>query len=217
MITPSGAIRQPTKHRLLEHGVRLFAEKGFRETTVGEIEAAAGLEPRRGALYRHYPSKEALLEAALEQHLQHLANDNAPLDGLAGGDVRHQAINFGRWLLAEVDREEPIMRILEHDGDRLPGLRDRFRADLVDPGYEIMAELVQRWLGLAAKARRTSPAEIDVNAVSAALLGALVNFRRSTWTFRVSPAELDDERFLAGWAELCTHACDPEVQGSSPT
>src|SRR5690348_7783062 len=64
MITSDRTGRQPTKQRLLEAGVRLFAANGFRETTVGEIEAAAGLEPRRGALYRHFESKEALLDAA---------------------------------------------------------------------------------------------------------------------------------------------------------
>ncbi|HEX9548309.1 MAG TPA: hypothetical protein VF942_13300 [Acidimicrobiales bacterium] len=32
-----------TKQRLLDAGVRLFSEKEFRETTVGDIEAAVGL------------------------------------------------------------------------------------------------------------------------------------------------------------------------------
>src|SRR5947209_16941746 len=113
MITSSGRRRQPTRERLLDEGVRLFAAKGFRETTGGEIEAAAGLEPRRGAMYRHFPSKEALLEAALEEHLRTVAEAATALDELPTGDVRAQAFVFGRWLLDELDREHAIVRILE--------------------------------------------------------------------------------------------------------
>src|SRR3954453_19341647 len=123
MITSSGRRRQPTRERLLDEGVRLFAAKGFRETTVGEVEAAAGLEPRRGALYRHFASKEALLEAALEQHLQVVADAGAAVENLPVGDVRAEALMIGRWLLAELDRERAIVRILEQEGDRLPELR----------------------------------------------------------------------------------------------
>src|SRR3954469_4926842 len=150
MITDRPTRRQPTKQRLLEEGVRLFSEKGFQETTVGEIEAAAGLEPRRGALYRHFPSKEALLEAALEKHLQSLAEATTVLDNVPAADPRQETINLGRWLLAELDRERPIVRILEQDGDRLPQLRDRFREALIEPGYLVVADLARRWLGSAA-------------------------------------------------------------------
>ncbi len=212
MITASARGRQPTKERLLRHGVRLFAEKGFRETTVGEIEAAAGLEPRRGALYRHYPSKEALLDAALEHHLQALVDAGAGLDQLPRGDIRTQAMAFGRWLLAELDREEAIMRILEQEGDRLPAVRDRFRERLVDPGYATIVELVGRWLDAASKPLRGAHCARDVDAVSAALLGALVNYRRSTWTFGVPPAGIEEERYLAAWADLCSVAAGRSVR-----
>lgn len=174
----------------------MFAAKGFRETTVGEVEAAAGLEPRRGALYRHFPSKEALLEAALERHLEGLGETAVYLEQLPTADPRAEALALGRWLLAEIDRERAIVRILEQDGEMLPELRDRFRESLVDPGYQITADLARRWLGKAAK-------RLDIDALSAVLLGGLVNFRRSHWTFGGTPAGLDDERFLSGWADLC--------------
>ena len=196
MITAKTAARQPTKERLLEAGVRLFAERGFRETTVGDIEAAVGLQPRRGALYRHFSSKEALLQAALERHLGTVAAAGAALGELPDSDPRTDAIGLGRWLLAELDREEPIVRILEQDGERLVELRDSFRRALVDAGYIVTGSLARRWLGDAAD-------DVDVDAVSVVLLGALVNYRRSTWTFGEPPLGIDDERFLSTWAELC--------------
>jgi len=181
--------------------MRLFAEKGFRETTVGEIEAAVGLEPRRGALYRHFPSKEALLEEALAQHLATLAGEeaDAAADDSPVGDVRAEAMAVGQWLLAELDRERVIVRILEQDGERLAELRDSFREHLVDAGYVAATALARRWLGEEA-------AGGDVEAVSAVLLGALVNYRRSTWTFGAPPLDLDEQRFLSAWASLCSLA-----------
>jgi len=202
MIADRKGVRQPTKQRLLAEGVRLFAEKGFRETTVGEIEAAAGLQPRRGALYRHFPSKEALLEAALEQHLQSLAAATPALDRAPDADQREETISLGRWLLGELDRERPIVRILEQDGDRLPQLRDRFRDALVEPGYQVTADLARRLLGRAAH-------RIDIEALAAVLLGSLVNYRRSTWTFGAIPAGVDEERFLNTWADLAALANKP--------
>ena len=196
MITDPAGSRQPTKQRLLQAGVRLFAERGFRETTVGDIEAAVGLQPRRGALYRHFPSKEALLEAALEQHLDALAEAGAALDNLPLTDMRAEAIALGRWLLSELDSERPIVRIFEQDGDRLPELREVFRHRVVDAGYLATAELARRWLADAAST-------IDVQAVAVVLLGSLVNFRRSTWTFAHPPLGMDSEAFLATWADLC--------------
>jgi AcrR family transcriptional regulator len=199
MITSRAARRQPTKQRLLDAGVRLFAEKGFRETTVGEVEAAAGLEPRRGALYRHFPSKEALLEAALERHLQSLDDAEITVDQLPVGDVRAEALMFGQWLIAELDRERAIVRILEQDGDRLVELRDGFRRSLVDAGYVAAAAMARRWVG-------TRAAAADVETATVVLMGALVNYRRSTWTFGATPLGIDEDRFLSSWADLVTQA-----------
>jgi len=199
MVTRESVRRQPTKQRLLDAGVRLFSENGFMETTVGAIEAAAGLQPRRGAMYRHFPSKEALLQVALENHLRSLADSGPPLQQPPSADLRAEALTLGRWLLAELDRERPIVRILEHDGDRLTVLRDSFRASLVDAGYLLTADAVHRWLG-------NHTDRVDVDAVSVVLLGALVNYRRSNWTFGASPLGVEDDRFLSTWADLCAAA-----------
>ena len=185
----------------MDAGVRLFAEKGFRETTVGEVEAAAGLEPRRGALYRHFPSKEALLQAALERHLQSVGEARVTVDELPVEDVHAEALMFGRWLLAELDQERAIVRILEQDGDRLAALRDGFRRNLVDAGYLAVAAMARRWRGKQA-------ASADVETLTVVLMGALVNYRRSTWTFGAAPLDLDEDRFLAGWAALVTLAAE---------
>lgn len=174
----------------------MFAKNGFRETTVGEIEEAAGLEPRRGALYRHFPSKEALLEAALDAHLDALANASKDLPTSGSEDPRETALALARWMFEELDRERSILRILEQDGDRLTPLRDRFRDTLMKPGYRLTAKIARDWAGASA-------VSTDPEAIAAVFLSALVNYRRSAWTFDYPPGGLSQDRYLSAWADLC--------------
>src|SRR5579871_965597 len=53
--------------RLLDAAVALIAAHGFEGTTVGDIEAAAGLTRRAGGFYRHFSSKEEVLVRAVER------------------------------------------------------------------------------------------------------------------------------------------------------
>ena len=50
-----------TRERIITEAMRLFAERGYRGTTVGDIEQAAGLAPRAGGLYKHFASKDEVL------------------------------------------------------------------------------------------------------------------------------------------------------------
>lgn len=47
------------------------------------------------------------------------------------------------------------------------------------------------------------------------LVGALVNLRRSTWTFGQPPAALDDERALNAWVRLCQSEMRSERAGAN--
>jgi hypothetical protein len=114
-------------------------------------------------------------------------------------DMRGEALALGAWLLSELDREEQIVRILEHDGDRLPALRNAFRVRIVDAGYRATAQVVARWIGAAAD-------DVDVRSVSVVVLGALVNYRRSAWTFGAAPFAVDENAFLRAWVEWCARA-----------
>ena len=51
-----------TKANIMEQAIRLFAEKGFKDTSTADVVQAAGCS--KGAFYYHFPSKEALIEEA---------------------------------------------------------------------------------------------------------------------------------------------------------
>ena len=48
------------KQDILREATRLFAESGFDGVSVAQIAKAAGVS--QGAVFRHFPSKEALLQ-----------------------------------------------------------------------------------------------------------------------------------------------------------
>jgi AcrR family transcriptional regulator len=55
---------QATRAHVLETATRLFAARGYDATSIEDVLAATSLS--RGALYHHFPSKEALFEAVLD-------------------------------------------------------------------------------------------------------------------------------------------------------
>jgi len=58
-----------TKQKILDCAAKLFAEKGFTETTTRELTNAVGLK-NSASLYNHFPSKNAILEHMLEDYKQ---------------------------------------------------------------------------------------------------------------------------------------------------
>ena len=66
---PSGPTRD-TKRLICEHALEVFAEKGYAATTMRDVATAVGM--RDASLYSHYPSKQAIFDAAVEHQLNRL-------------------------------------------------------------------------------------------------------------------------------------------------
>lgn len=197
----------PTRERLIDAALHLIAEHGYDGTSVGDIESHAGLAPRSGALYKYFDSKLAVLEAGLERHLASVEAAEIDLTGTPLQDLRTEAELFGRWLLAEMDRERAITHVIEREGARIPHLRDRMRAGISDRGYRAASAFVTRW------SQHTTLATDDHDALAVLLVGSLVNFRRSTWTFGAEPLQLGDERIIAAFIAIV----DPATGRPQPT
>ena len=177
--------------------LELFAQRGFRGTTVGAIEEAAGLTARGGALYKHFRSKEELLEEAVAYRIEEITRMRAGLlELLPLDDVRSEATLLTRWVLAELEREREIQAILEKGGDDFPELRDRFYREIVEPGYRAIAETITHRFNLALGV------DSDAEAVAVIAGGALINYRLTQWTFGAAPLEVDEERLVKALLEL---------------
>jgi len=186
-----------TRERLLGEGLRLFAERGFKRTTVGEIEEAAGLSPRSGALYKHFGSKRELLAAAVERHLHEVQSIGGVLELMPLGDLRAELTLLARWILADLERYRELFLVFEKEGDDLQELKDRYYEEVGDLGYRLGAEYVERLVADHAESKRIEPREL-----AAVAMNALVNHRRCEWTFGRKPLDLDDEQVVAGVVEV---------------
>ena len=61
-------IRAKTKKKIIEHSLRLFAQKGYHGTSISDIAKAAGIS--KGLAYNYFESKQHLVESILEQILE---------------------------------------------------------------------------------------------------------------------------------------------------
>lgn len=206
-----------TRDRLLAAGLALFAARGFHATTVGQIEAAAGLVPRRGTLYRHFPSKRALLEAAVRRQLASVSQIRDTLARLPPGDPHTEALMLGRIVLDTLTAERQLIDTFEREGDQLPELRDLYRTQITDPSYQAMAHALTRWANHLRPRRRSATAlpSGSLPAVAVLALGALINVHRSAHTFGATPLALTDDQILQAWADLCL-ALAHQLQGAAP-
>jgi AcrR family transcriptional regulator len=186
-----------TSDRLVNAGLRLFAENGYQGTTVGEIEQAAGLTPRAGALYRHFPSKEAVLEAAFERHIAELDSLRSVIEMMPLGDLRAELTLLSRFGLQMLARERDLRRIVITEGDRFPELKRRFREGIVDRAYDEVTGFIRQ------KMDRGELPDGDAEAMAVVLTGSLLGYSLEHDVFDRHPAGVDEDRFVAAVVDVC--------------
>ncbi len=74
-----------TRGQLIEVATRLFAERGYEDTSIEAVLAAAGVS--RGALYHHFAGKDALFEAVVESVENHITAEMTEAIGTAQDPV----------------------------------------------------------------------------------------------------------------------------------
>jgi AcrR family transcriptional regulator len=200
---PASADRaKPTPDRIVDEGLRLFAENGFQGTTVGEIERRAGLTPRAGALYKHFPSKEAVLEAAFERHVAELEAISSAIELMPLGDLRAELTLLARSSLQLLAQERSLRRIVITEGDRFPDLKKRFKDAIADRGYREATVFVRQ------KMETGEFPEGDPEAIAVAMLGALLAYELEIDIFGRPPAGVDEERLIealvGSWMAMST-------------
>ncbi len=186
-----------TRERILAAAMALFAERGYEGTSVGEIEAAAGLAPRSGALYKHFASKRELLEAALSERISAIDEFNERLTLEPLGDLRAELTLVAAWGLAELRRERELMRIVMRDGGVVPELAERFHATVVRRGLELTTTTLERY------ATERGATIDDPQALGEVVCASLVGFVLQQVMFGDAFAGVDDQRFAAAWVDSC--------------
>jgi AcrR family transcriptional regulator len=198
-----------TRERIVDEAMRLFSRHGYSATSIAKIEAAAGLTPGAGGLYHHFDSKEAVLAAGIERQL-------ARLDALREirrvltplGDLKSELTLIARYILAELDSESDLLRLLASEARNRPQLLRTAVEKLVSSTFEGFAT----WIGERTE-RPTSSDE--ATAIAALGLGALLSSRLLRDVLGI-PAQVDDETLVDTWVELMVAALAGPTPASSP-
>lgn len=184
-----------TRERIVDEAMRLFGEHGYRATSVAKIEAAAGLTPGAGGLYRHFTSKEALLAAGIERQL-------ARLDALREirhvltplGDPKAELTLIARYILTELDDEAQLLQILAAEVRNRPKLLSAAVDQLVSSSFSGLAE----WITENAHGR----IELEkARAIASVGLGSLLSSRLMRDVLG-APLPVDDPVLVDTWVEM---------------
>jgi AcrR family transcriptional regulator len=187
---------RPTRDRLLDAAMRLFAAKGFRATTVGDIEEEAGLVPRRGALYRHFPSKEAVFQACLKRWIAEVTGFPSTVEAvLPLDDVRSELTVIARGSLHLLARQGDLFRFLARDAIDFPELVARVHDDLVTVGYRQLSAWFRSRLRTAGAPTK------DADALAAVALSSLAHYRQDEFVYGAPPGDVGEAEFVNAWVE----------------
>lgn len=184
-----------TRDRLLDAGERLFAQRGFEGTSIGDVEEAAGFTRRGGTVYKHFASKEALFSAIIDRYVDATSRAADVSALLPLGDLRSELTLLARVVLIELANEEHIHRVLDLGGHHVAEARERMLTEVLEPSYRRTSELLERWIGPDATLE-------DPAATITMLLGGLVNLRRNAWTFGRAPLDITDDQAVVAWVDL---------------
>jgi AcrR family transcriptional regulator len=196
-------MQRSTRERIVSEALRLFAERGYAATSVAEIEAASGLSPGAGGLYRHFRSKEEVLAAAVREHITRTSRQITATFQQAAELRERPLIDrlrlAGTAGMAKMREEADLVRVLFRDLDKFPNLVAEMREGIVNPLYDMIA----KWL---AGQPEMAGVDEDWDAVAVTLGGAIVNYWLAGDALHEPPQRVGEERFIDGWARLALGA-----------
>ena len=198
-----------TRERIVDEAMRLFSEHGYTATSIAKIEAAAGLTPGAGGIYHHFASKEAVLAAGIERQLARLGALREIRQVLGSlGDLKAELTLTARYILAELDSESELLRILASEARHQPQLLKSAVDQLVSSTFEGFAA----WI--AERAARPI-AEKEAAAIATLGLGSLLSSRLLRDVLGI-PAQVDDTTLVDTWVSLMVLAlADPAPERSA--
>ena len=152
--TPESNGAPTRREQLLAIAGELFAEKGFRNTTVRDIADAAGI--LSGSLYHHFDSKESMVDELLVPFQEELFGKYDEILA-SGDDARTKLERAVRVSFEAIDQHPHEVAIFQNDADHL-GTFERF-------GYlaDRNAQSRQVWVTLIEEGVRTGVLRPDLD------------------------------------------------------
>jgi AcrR family transcriptional regulator len=179
--------------RFVQEATRLFAERGYASTSVADVQVACGLTGGSGALYKHFSSKRALLEAVVGRHLETLAHGARDVASDPPQDPRAFLRVVGASVLHGIERDRDLIRIIFRDLDAFPELLEEIWEGVLDNLYRGLREWIER---------ERSSGRIDVDdpaATASVLLASLTYYQILDSLIGRVPGGIERERYVDAW------------------
>lgn len=190
-----GDKRSPAQQRLVDAATRLFSERGYAATSVADIQKACGLTGGSGALYKHYPSKRALLDEVLGVHLATMRAGNAAFAAQVPDDLEDALHYVVDAVWTNMRNDHAVLRVLLRDLDDFPDLLERVWAEIRSNVYDPFTMWITEQTGRGAL-RVADPA-----ATAAVLLSSLTYLPILQTLIGRTPGDIDSERFAEAWVQ----------------
>jgi AcrR family transcriptional regulator len=180
--------------RIVAAASRCFATKGYSGTTIADIEREAGYSPRAGGIYRHFASKQVLLEAVIDAAVTDneavFATVEPPPEPVTPASAAEFVVRNG---LRQLDRQAELMNIVFRDLDQFPHLVAKVRDGLANATV-MLARLFDS----------LAPEPIDSDALAAVAVGPTIDFKIKQHMLGFTPLGITEDRFVAAWVTAFT-------------
>lgn len=187
-----------TRERILDAAWNLFLRQGFTGTTVTQIEAGARLSPGSGSFYRHFRSKQDVLQAVVDREVDRVDAERhlGPEPDGAGVDVRAAlTLELGQ-RLENLRRIQPLMLLVAREQEHLGPSADKLGDLLVARNLKLRAERLAAWMEAGAIPAR------DPEALAAVVLHALTGYHLSATFFGRPRDGLDKDAIVSTLVDL---------------
>jgi AcrR family transcriptional regulator len=178
--------------------MNLFAERGYDRTSVADIQIAAGLTGGSGALYKHFASKHAVLEAGVDAYLESLSENSGATVGGLPADPREALQVIASSVIGSMTADESVLRVLLRDLDDHPELVERLWGGVLANVYSAMADWIT---DRVADGVLSVP---DPDAAAAVLMSALTQWPILHALIAKTPGDLTREAFVSAWVDIAT-------------
>lgn len=183
-----------TRQQLVETATRLFAERGFDKTSTADIQRACGLNPGSGALYKHFPSKRALLEEIVRQHLAGISDSSRQAAALPR-EPEKVLPAVATLVLDTMRQDRAALRIIFRELEPFPDLLDQMWHGVLGSVYTVATE----WI--ASGVRRGEFQVEDPEATASVLLASLTYYPILEALVGHTPGDVGEEAFLSAWTK----------------
>jgi AcrR family transcriptional regulator len=181
-----------TRERLLDAAIKLFAQQGYAETSIADIQRECGLAPGSGALYKHFSSKRELLEAAVHRYVGRLVDNRKQFERTPSGSAEEMLRRAATLIWGGIDENAMLLRVIFREA-AFPALADELWSAITENAYHRFAETLRA-------AVEVGMMQIDdPDAIAAVMVASLAYYPMVQMLIGHRPGEVDRDRYLEAW------------------